>query len=272
MKDRKEQLKQEEFSISEGLELDQYTYEDYRIYTDKEDGMVYASVTTVLDEIKPDKFLEYWKKQNGDAAVDMVLKRASEEGTKVHNAIEELCLKVMDGEEPTIYMLDDWGNPAYNENEWKGVMRFVDFFNNHVDEVLMTEKRLKSKNLRIAGTTDNLFKLYDGRKVLCDTKFTVSLNQKFGAQTWAYREMYEEMYGERIEHRANLWLKAKTRGADKTGKKVQGKGWQLVFHENDEADEALFMAAHTIFFLRYKKDELVPLDRKYPTTLTLTHK
>ena len=266
---RKEQYKDIEYSVSEGVDLTQYTFEDYRIYEDKEDGEVYASVTTVLDEIKADTFLEQWKAKNGSEAVDQVLKRAAESGTKVHNVIETLCEQYMNGEEPTVYLLDEYGRLAYTEEEWKGVMRFADFFTTYVDEVILTESRLKSKKLKIAGTVDNVFVLKDGRKVLVDTKFANNLSPKYSAQTWCYREMYEEMYGERIEHRANLWLKAHTRGYDKSGKEIQGNGWKLVFHEEDERDRTVFMAAHTLFFDRYRNKQLAPLHRIYPTKISL---
>jgi len=269
MANRKEQFDDIKMSISEGVDLTQYTFEDYRIYEDKEDGDIYASVTTVLDEIKNDKFLEMWKEKNGSEAVNQVLKRASESGTKVHNAIETLCEQRMNGEEPTIELLDEFGRLVYTEIEWQGVMRFVDFFNNYVDEVIMNESRLKSKKLMVAGTVDNVYVLKDGRKIIVDTKFANNLSDKYSAQTWAYREMYEEMFGERIEYRANLWLKAKTRGADKSGKKIQGDGWQLVFHEEDERDKTVFMSAHSLFFDRYRNKPLLPLNRIYPTKLTL---
>lgn len=269
MANRKEQYKDIEYSISEGVSLDQYTFEDYRIYTDKETGEVYASVTTVLDEIKPDPFLQMWKDKNGSEAVDQVLRRAAESGTKVHNAIETLCEQYLNGEEPVVYLLDEFNRLAYTEEEWKGIMRFVDFFKTYVDEILFTEMRLKSSKLKIAGTADNGFLLKDGRKVLVDTKFSNGLSEKYSAQTWAYREMYEEMFGYRFEFRANLWLKAHTRGYDKAGKKVQGEGWQLVFHEEDERDKTVFMAAHTLFFDRYRNKTLAPLDRIYPSKLSL---
>jgi hypothetical protein len=269
MANRKEQFEDIKVSISEGTDLTQYTFEDYRIYEDKEDLDVYASVTTVLDEIKVDKFLEMWKEKNGAEAVNQVLRRASESGTKVHNAIETLCEQRMNGEEPTIFLQDEFGRLNFLEIEWQGIMRFTDFFNTYVDEVIMNESRLKSKRLKIAGTVDNVYLLKDGRKIIADTKFANNLSDKYSAQTWAYREMYQEMYGERIDYRANLWLKAKTRGADKSGKKIQGDGWQLVFHEEDERDETVFMAAHTLFFDRYRDKPLLPLHRIYPTKLTL---
>jgi len=269
MSKRKEQLADIKLSLSEGTVLDQFTFEDYRIYVDKEDGDVYASVTTVLEEIKPDKFLEMWKEKEGSHTVAQVLEKASKEGTSVHNAIEKLCIDYQNGEEPVVYLLNEYGNMAYNENEWKGIMRFVDFFKNHVEEVLMTEQRLKSKILKVAGTVDSIFRLKDGRKVLVDHKFSNSLSDKYSAQTWCYAKMYEEMYGENLDGRANLWLKASTRGPDKSGKKIQGEGWQLVFHEEDFRDETVFMAAHSLFFDRYRNKPLQPLDRIYPTKLSL---
>ena len=269
MSDRKEQGKDLEYSISEGVNLDQHTFSDYRIYVDKEDGEVYASVTTILDEIKPDPFLQLWKEKNGSHAVEQVLVKAAESGTKVHGTIEELCQMYISGEEPIVYLLDENGRIVYSEDEWKGVMRFCDFFKTYVSSIILNEARLKSKELKVAGTTDAVFELKDGRIVLVDHKFSNGLSDKYSAQTWAYRKMYEEMYGVRIEHRANLWLKAHTKGYDKSGKKIQGDGWQLVFHEEDFRDETVFMAAHTLFFDRYRNKVLAPLDRIYPSKLTL---
>ena len=268
---RREQFDDVKMSISEGSDLTQYTFEDYRIYTDN-DGNVYASVTTILDEIKPDKFLEMWKEKNGSEAVNQVLRRASESGTKVHNAIEEMCIDYMNGVEPSIYLLDEFGRLAYSEEEWQGIMRFVDFFENYVDDIVATEQRLFTKSYRTAGTVDAIFKLVDGRTVLVDHKFANNLSSKYSVQTWVYKYMYEETYGVEIDGRANLWLKAQTRGEDKKGKKIQGKGWQLVFHEEDDRDKIVWEAAHTLFFDRYKDKTLEPLDRVYPTTLKLTLK
>ena len=265
---RKEQYKDIEYSISEGIDLTQYTFEDYRIYTDK-DGFVYASVTTILDEIKADPFLQIWKDTNGTEAVNQVLRRAAESGTKVHNVIEEMCLSYMDGVFPEVYLLDEWGKLKFTEEEWCGVMRFVDFFDNYVDRIIMSEQRLSTKTYMTAGTVDAIFVLKDGRTVLIDFKFANHLSPKYSVQTWIYKFMWEESTGQKIDGRANLWLKAHTRGADKSGKKIQGEGWQLVFHEEDERDEIVWNAAHTLFFDRYRTKPLQPLHRIYPTKLTL---
>jgi hypothetical protein len=269
MENRRKQYKDMEYSVSEGIDLDQYTFSDYRIYEDKETGEVFASVTTVLDEIKPDPFLQMWKDKNGAESVEQLLRRAAESGTLVHSAIESMCVAYSNGEEPSVYLLDEYGRLAYSEIEWQGIMRFADFFTTYVDDIILTEARLKSKKMKVAGTVDGVFVLKDGRKVIVDHKFSNGLSDKYSAQTWCYREMYEEMYGERIEYRANLWLKASTRGYDKTGKNIQGEGWKLVFHEEDERDRTVFMAAHTLFFDRYRNKQLAPLHRIYPTKISL---
>jgi hypothetical protein len=268
MERRQEQYKDIKMSITNDTDLQQYTYPDFRVYVD-EDGDVYASVTSVLDEIKPDKFLEMWKEKEGSETVEQVLRKAAQSGSLVHDNIEKLSLAYQAGEEASVFMLDDFGKPKFSEEEWKGIMRFVDFFNNYVDEVILTEQRLHSKRMKVAGTVDMVARLKDGRVVLIDHKFANALSPKYSVQSWAYREMFTEMYGEEIDGRANLWLKAHTRGADKAGKKIQGEGWQLVFHEEDERDEIVWNAAHTLFFDRYRTKPLAPLHRIYPTKLTL---
>lgn len=269
MTNRKEQFKDIEYSVSEGVDLTQYTFEDYRIYEDKEDGEIYASVTTVLDEIKPDPFLQMWQDKNGAEAVNQVLRKAAESGTKVHNTIDEMCQMYLAGEEPVTYLLDEYGKLKYTEEEWKGVMRFADFFKTYVDDIILTEARLKSKTLKIAGTVDGIFVLKDGRKVLIDHKFSNALSDKYSAQTWAYEYMYNEMFDDSIDGRANLWLKAQTRGYDKTGKNIQGDGWKLVFHKEDDRDRTVFLAAHTLFFDKYRDRPLAPLHRIYPSKISL---
>jgi len=268
---RSEQFDDIKMSISEGQGMTQYTYPDHRIYEDHESGVMLASVTTVLEEIKNDKFLEMFKEKNGTEAVNQLLKKASASGTHVHESIDRLCMARMAGEDLELYLLNEYGKLEYSEDEWKGVMRFVDFYDNYVDEIILTESRLKSIDLRVGGTVDAIFKLKDGRTVLVDHKFANQLTPKYSIQTWIYTKMFQDTYGIKLDGRCNLWLKANTRGHDKTGKKIQGNGYQLVFHEEDEVDELLFMAAHTIFFQhRWKGKELKPLHRVYPTTLKLS--
>jgi hypothetical protein len=265
---RREQFKDIEYSVSEGADLTQYTFEDYRIYVDN-DGEVFASVTTILDEIKADPFLQMWKDTNGSEAVNQVLRRAADSGTKVHNTIEQLCIDRLNGVESQVFLLDEWGKLKFTEEEWCGVIRFVDFFDNFVDEIIMTEQRLSTKTYMTAGTVDAIFVLKDGRTVLIDFKFANHLSPKYAVQTWIYKFMWEQSTGQKIDGRANLWLKAHTRGRDKSGKKIQGESWQLVFHEEDERDELVWNAAHTLFFDRYRDKPLQPLHRIYPTKLTL---
>jgi hypothetical protein len=84
--------------------------------------------------------------------------------------------------------------------------------------------------------------------------------------------MVKENFGLDIDFRANLWLKAKTRGFDKKGEKIQGKGWQLVVHQEDERDEAIFRCAHSIFMDMWRKKELQPQIKQYPLSIKLTKK
>lgn len=248
--------------------LEQYTYQDYRVY-EAESGKVYASVTTVLDEIKADPFLQIWKDTNGSEAVNQVLRRAADSGTKVHNTIEEMCIAYQSGIIEEVYLLDEWGKPRFSEDEWCGVIRFIDFFDNFIEEIIYTEQRLFSDRYNVAGTVDMVARLYDGRVALIDHKFANHLSPKYSVQTFIYADMLEERTGLRVDVRANLWLKAQTRGRDKTNKKIQGEGWSLIEHNEDERDKIVWEAAHTLFFDRYRTKPLKPLHRIYPSKLSL---
>ena len=80
----------------------QITLQDSRFYQRKE-GIFYPSVTTVLSYYPKDKFFETWLKEVGSNA-DVIMRRAGEEGTQVHTAIEAY----LKGEE--VNWLNEWGS------------------------------------------------------------------------------------------------------------------------------------------------------------------
>ena len=40
-------------------------------------------------------------------------------------------------------------------------------------------------------------------------------------------QCYEECYGKKVDRVGVLWLKSKSRGEDKTGKRLKGKNWEV---------------------------------------------
>lgn len=259
----------EEFQELKITQLEQHTEPDVRFYFDPETNKSYPSVTTILEMIPKDPFLEQWKDKEGAYTVNQVLYEASVSGTKVHNAIEELCIEHQMSGTANLTWFDDNGFKKYKTHEWEGILRFCDFFNNYVEEVLLTESKLKSDKLFVSGTVDNVFRLKDQRIALVDHKFANNLSDKYSIQSWAYKEMFEETYQMNIDVRANLWLKAHTRGADKSGKKIQGKGWQFVEHNEEERDASVFNFAHGLFMDKWRNKEIVPSHKVYNTIATI---
>ena len=115
----------------------QITILDSRYYRRKE-GVYYPSVTYVLSYFPKDKFFESWIKDVGHNA-DLIMRRAGDEGTQVHQAIE----KYLTGEE--IVWIEENGAVNYSLDVWKMILRFADFWETH-----------KSANLRIIFQTSKL--------------------------------------------------------------------------------------------------------------------
>ena len=69
----------------------QITLPDSRYY--RRNGMYYPSITYVLASYPKGKQFEEWLKNMGRAA-DYVVKKASEEGTQVHELVEEYLDKI----------------------------------------------------------------------------------------------------------------------------------------------------------------------------------
>ena len=69
-------------------ELKQINFLDKRVYQ-RAEGIYYPSVTTILQYMPKTKFFETWIKDVGHNA-DIIMRRAGEEGTLTHNAIEDL--------------------------------------------------------------------------------------------------------------------------------------------------------------------------------------
>ena len=68
-------------------ELRQITLHDSRYYQ-RSPGVFYPSVTTILGYFPKGQFFETWIKDMGHNA-DIVMRRAGEEGTQVHEAAEK---------------------------------------------------------------------------------------------------------------------------------------------------------------------------------------
>lgn len=238
--------------------LKQINFLDRRVYQ-RSEGVFYPSVTTVLGYVPKNKFFESWIKDVGHNA-DIIMRRAGEEGTQVHNAIEDL----IEGKE--LSWMDDFGNAKYNELVWGMILKFKEFWEVAKPETIFTEEFTFSDTHKYAGTADYVCKL-NGETWLIDFKTSNSLHKSYDMQLAAYAKSIEETKGIKIDRTAILWLKASTRGADKSGKKIQGKGWELKTIDDIEKNFELFQTIYKLYELDNPKTQ--PIFYSYPTTIKL---
>ena len=205
---------------------------DDRYYYSEKTEQYYASVTTYLDAYPKGYGYTNWLKQVGFNA-DLIVKKAGEEGSLVHSLIEQYLL----GNEITWY---DKGIPKYDLHIWQMLLKFVDFWTTYKPEIIAIEQKLVSDAYLVGGRLDLVCK-FNQQTWLIDFKSSNALYRSHELQTAAYCKMWEEINKNPIQRRGCLWLKSLTQGPDKTNKKIQGKGWQLVEPKNTyETDFNMF--------------------------------
>jgi len=238
-------------------ELKQINFLDTRVY--QRGDKFYPSVTSVLQYFPKDKFFETWVKDVGHNA-DIIMRRAGDEGTQVHQAIEKLVV----GEE--INWIDEYGRASYNQNVWEMILKFVDFWQTYKPELIHTEQLVYSDTYEYAGTVDLIIKLED-KTWLIDIKTSNSLHDSFDLQVSAYAHAYTEVTGEKIDRTGILWLKSMKRGDSKKEGVYQGKGWEVKPVDNTEEHMEMFNNVYKIYKFKNKYQE--PLYKTYPTVVKL---
>ena len=198
----------------------QITLPDSRYY--RRNGEYYPSITYVLGTYPKGKFFEDWLKKVGYSA-EYIVRKAGEEGTQVHEMIEDY----LNGKELNFLVN---GIPMYNPDVWQMFLRFVDFWEEYNPTLIESEVHLFSDELKVAGTCDMICEIeIDGKKELwvIDFKTSNHLQTTYDLQGAIYAKCYEECYGKTADRVGVLWLKSKSRGADKTGKRLKGKNWEM---------------------------------------------
>lgn len=226
----------------------QITLPDSRYY--RRNGDFYPSITYVLQSYPKGKHFEDWLKKVGNSA-EWIVKKAAEEGTKVHELIEDY----FHGEEITL--LNEKGVPKMDPEIWKMFLRFVDFWETYKPTLVETEVHLFSDELKVAGTCDLVCEINNNGKTerwIIDHKSSNHLQTTYDLQTAVYAKCYEECYGKKIDRVGVLWLKSKSRGEDKTGKTLKGKNWEI--YESSRSQEEnldIFRSVKKIFDLENPK-------------------
>ena len=237
----------------------QITLPDSRYY--RRNGEYYPSVTYVLQAYPKGKHFEDWLKKVGYSA-DWIVKKASEEGTQVHELIEEY----FEGKE--MNFLNDYGNPKMNPEIWRMFLRFVDFWETYKPTLVETETHLFSDELKVAGTVDLICEI-EGELWVIDFKTSNHLQTTYDLQGAVYAKCYEECFGKKVDRVGVLWLKSKSRGEDKTGKRLKGKNWEI--HESPRTQDEnieIFNSVKKLFDLENPKHK--PATTSFQTTVKRT--
>ena len=193
----------------------QITLPDGRYY--QRNGEYYPSVTYVLSHYPKGKFFEDWLKKVGYNA-DYIVKKAGEEGTQVHELIEEY----LEGKE--LNFLNSTGHPQYDPNIWQMFLKFVEWWEEYNPTLIETEVHLFSDKLKVAGTCDLVCEIDDELWII-DFKTSNNLQTTYDLQTAIYGECYKECFGKKADRYGILWLKSSKRKSAKG--KMQGKGWEM---------------------------------------------
>ncbi len=240
----------------------QITVLDSRFYQRKPD-VFYPSVTYVLSSFPKGKFFENWLKDVGHSS-SYIVKKASEEGTQVHNAAEDYLA----GKEIT--WIDGFGNAKYSLDVWRMILRFTQFWDEYKPELISCEEHLFSDTLKIAGTADLVVKI-NGEIWMLDIKTSNSIHDTYNLQLACYTQAWNECFDTPIQRRGILWLKSSSRGNDKTGKRMKGRGWEIKESPNTlQEDISVFSNLYEIFKVSVGK--LKPLTEIYPTSVKLDKK
>lgn len=250
-----------EASIKRIVQLDkdakQLNILDQRFYPRRD--KYYPSVTSILNYFPKNRFFEDWLKDVGHNA-DFIVKKSSEEGTAVHNAIDAYLA----GEE--IVWINPDGSVNYALPVWKMILKFADFWKTKSPFLIQSEYHLFSDIHEFAGTADIICK-FDDKLWLLDVKTSNALHTSYELQLAAYATAWNETHEEKIDNVGILWLKSKKKGPDSKDQNIQGDGWELkTFKRSYDNSFKLFQNIYELYRLDH------PEDKPYSETLPISIK
>jgi len=229
---------------------------DERFYeVDKE--IYVPGATTVLDAY-PKGFGFYdWMKKNG-ADADKIRDEAAKVGSAVHQAIDDYL-----NDFEIFWAKDDKNEEQhYTLEQWQMICKFMDFFETHKPFKYRSELVLASSKLGYGGTMDMVCQI-GNETWLIDHKTSNYIWKTHEIQLASYAKLLEECEGVKVDRMGILHLKASTRGPDKTGKKIQGEGWQLKEITRDR-DELIRLFGHTLRLWQEENPNFKPRNLTYP--------
>lgn len=189
------------------------------------------------------------------------MRKAGEEGTAVHNAVEDL----LKGEEIT--WMDDFGNAKYSLEVWNMILKAYEFFETYKPEVLASEHFIYSDEHEYAGTIDLILKL-DDLIWLVDIKTSNSIHKSHELQLAAYARGWEETTGQKIDKTGILWLKSAKRTPSKKAGSYQGKGWEIIEADDTDKNFGFFKLIYELYKMDNPTTE--PIYNSVPTAIKLS--
>jgi hypothetical protein len=222
----------------------------------RRNGKYYPSITHVLSCFPKGKKYEEWLKNMGRSA-DYIVKKAAEDGTKVHEMVEQY----LNGN--PLNFLDKNNNPKYEPEIWKMFLKFVEFWETYNPKLIETEVHLFSDELEVAGTCDLICEI-EGKTWLIDLKTSNMMHETYPIQTSVYGQCYKECYGKEVDNFGILWLKSTKRKPAKD--KMQGKGWEMVLPTRTQEENLdIFRTVRRLFDLEHPND--APIFTEFKTTV-----
>ena len=238
--------------------IKQITVLDERYYQDLNSEEYFPSVNTILDVYPKGYGYIQWLKDLGSNAEE-VLKRAGDQGSKIHDAIQSLLegkeIKWIDGEKEN-YTLD----------EWQMIIKFKEFYDRYNPETIAVEVSMVDSELGFGGTLDYVCKI-NNEVWYIDWKSGGNIYKTNKIQASAYKELWNKSSEIKIERMGCMHLRAMTRGEDKTGKQIQGEGWKL--EEIKDSDHLFDLFKHAQFIWKEENPNPKPKNMTYPDRLTL---
>lgn|SRR5512133_737536 len=233
----------------------QIQFLDGRFYT-KDNVSYYPGITTILGALDKGPQYKKWLQTNGINA-DWLAREAMDRGSRVHEAIQRFLL----GEE--VRWGTDDNQPIYHKDEWEMLAKFIDFYHGFKPKVIAVEIVIVSDTLQFGSQLDLICEI-PGRDGLwyIDHK-SGSLYDSAEMQLAAGAILWNECFPENpIKNTALLHLEAATRGRDKTGKQMQGRGWAL--KEIGEIEENWIDFAHVHAVWKRKNPNFRPMILTFP--------
>ena len=173
-------LDKSKLPVTKGKKIDGFRFYDI-------DGKAYPSITTVLGIQKKEQ-LQDWRNKIGEDVANWEMGRAARRGKATHTLIEQY-LKGLTPSERGVLPL--------------GLFRLIKPYVDQIDNIHCLETIMYSKKLTIAGQVDCIAE-YNGKLSVIDFKTANKERQEswienYFMQTTAYAQMYEELFGKRIE-------------------------------------------------------------------------